>query len=348
MNADAVARYQKDALTGHRPTWKMGANTSAKKGKGSAEADLEGASDPFSMFSELNGRGRWRPGPGGAAGETKVETRKMFNAERKALQVMGLGADATLETVKAKYKALVKQHHPDANGGDRSTEDRLIEIIKAYNYLKTVVREELVPRGGAPASSMHASSHSAVHASRHRADIGRTRPDQPAAPLLLAGVRGPSGGAGHREDRRKGLPRNFKRVEQDRGEELHIGIERTVRIFPPQRLADIGLDFARERKIGAAAGEPLDRAFQHVRARIADPIERWPKPISRSPRASALSTHGLMRSRLPMASSISSTGSGAPPCSGPVSAQYPAVTDANRSACVEATTRVVKVDAFMP
>src|ERR1700742_2856605 len=63
MNADAVARYQKDALTGHRPTWKMGANTAGKKGKRSAEAELEGASDPFSMFSELNGRGRWRPGP---------------------------------------------------------------------------------------------------------------------------------------------------------------------------------------------------------------------------------------------------------------------------------------------
>ena len=140
MTDDAVALYQKEAVTGHRPTWKMGANTSSKKGKGSPEADLEGASDPFSMFSELNGRGRWRPGPGGAAGETKVETRKIFNAERKALQVMGLGSDATLETVKAKYKALVKQHHPDANGGDRSTEDRLIEIIKAYNYLKTVVR----------------------------------------------------------------------------------------------------------------------------------------------------------------------------------------------------------------
>ena len=33
------------------------------------------------------------------------------------------------------------------------------------------------------------------------------------------------------------------------------------------------------------------------------------------------SIHGAMSSRLPMASSISSTGSGAPPCSGPVSAQ---------------------------
>src|SRR5437762_10975269 len=139
MNADAVARYQKDALTGHRPTWKMGAN-GGKKGKAGAEPDIDAASDPFSMFSELNGRGRWRPGPGGAAGEAKPETRKVMNAERKALQVMGLGPDATLETVKAKYKALVKQHHPDANGGDRSTEDRLIEIIKAYNYLKTVVR----------------------------------------------------------------------------------------------------------------------------------------------------------------------------------------------------------------
>lgn len=134
MNAEAVARYQKDALTGHRPTWKMGANG----GKKGSEAEIDGAFDPFSMFSEINGRANWRRGP---EAQPKTETRKVMNAERKALQVMGLGADATLADVKTKYKALVKQHHPDANGGDRSTEDRLIEIIKAYNYLKTVVRE---------------------------------------------------------------------------------------------------------------------------------------------------------------------------------------------------------------
>lgn len=134
MNAEAVARYQKDALTGHRPTWKMGANSGGKKG--AAEADLDGAVDPLSMFSEINGRARWQQGP-----EAQPETRKVMNAERKALQVMGLAPGATLTDVKVKYKALVKQHHPDANGGDRSTEDRLIEIIKAYNYLKTVVRE---------------------------------------------------------------------------------------------------------------------------------------------------------------------------------------------------------------
>jgi hypothetical protein len=137
MAPDAVASYQKDALTGHRPTWKMGAN-GGKKSK-PADLEMDSAMDPFKMFDEMNGRNRWRPG-GDAKAEPKAETRKIFNAEKKALIVMGLGPEATLDDVKAKYKLLVKQHHPDANGGDRSTEDRLIEIIKAYNYLKTVVR----------------------------------------------------------------------------------------------------------------------------------------------------------------------------------------------------------------
>ena len=38
--------------------------------------------------------------------------------------------------IKARYKELVKRHHPDANGGDRSSEEKLREIIQAYNYLR--------------------------------------------------------------------------------------------------------------------------------------------------------------------------------------------------------------------
>jgi len=136
MTDDAIARYQKDALTGHRPTWKMGANSGAK-GKPGAEDAFGETVDPFSMFSELNGRGSWRPAPESKAG---VETRKVMNAERKALHVLGLEGAPTTAEIKVRFKALVKQHHPDANGGDRSTEDRLIEIIKAYNYLKSVAR----------------------------------------------------------------------------------------------------------------------------------------------------------------------------------------------------------------
>ena len=61
----------------------------------------------------------------------------MHNAERKAFDTLGLEIDATAIEIKARFKELVKRHHPDVNGGDRSTEDRLVEIIQAYNYLKS-------------------------------------------------------------------------------------------------------------------------------------------------------------------------------------------------------------------
>ena len=85
------------------------------------------------MFHALGGGARSR-----ANGKPHAETRVVRNAERKALDTLGLEIDATLHDIKARFKALVKRHHPDANGGDRSSEDRLREIIQAYNYLKSV------------------------------------------------------------------------------------------------------------------------------------------------------------------------------------------------------------------
>ena len=43
----------------------MGAN-GGKKGK-AADLEMDGATDPFKMFDEMNGRNRWRPGPGAKA-----------------------------------------------------------------------------------------------------------------------------------------------------------------------------------------------------------------------------------------------------------------------------------------
>ena len=37
--------------------------------------------------------------------------------------------------IKAQYKTLVKRFHPDANGGDRSFEERLRDIIRAHDAL---------------------------------------------------------------------------------------------------------------------------------------------------------------------------------------------------------------------
>lgn len=134
MTDDAVARYQKDALTGHRPTWKMGSGGGAAPRRPDLRSFAEhfGQNDPFDLFAEMG------------AGETRAERprapkeeRLLRNAQRQALETLGLETEASAADIKSRFKALVKQHHPDANGGDRSYEDRLRDIIQAYNYLKT-------------------------------------------------------------------------------------------------------------------------------------------------------------------------------------------------------------------
>ena len=75
------------------------------------------------------------------------ETRVIRNAERKALEVLGLEADATTPEIKARFKELVKRHHPDANGGDRSTEDRLPRHHPGLQLLE-ISRLSLISAGG--------------------------------------------------------------------------------------------------------------------------------------------------------------------------------------------------------
>lgn len=126
MSADDVAVFQRDALTGHRPTWAMGSNRGAKGFREDGD-DPSRVTDPLGMFHARNpaeGRGPRRP--------------KLGVAAVKALDQLGLDDGADMSAVKARYKELVKRLHPDANGGDRSNEGRLQDIIRAYNYLKTV------------------------------------------------------------------------------------------------------------------------------------------------------------------------------------------------------------------
>lgn len=55
---------------------------------------------------------------------------------REPLQTLGLRWPVSLDDVKARYKDLAKQNHPDANGGDRAAEERLKIINLAYAALR--------------------------------------------------------------------------------------------------------------------------------------------------------------------------------------------------------------------
>lgn len=140
MSDDEVVEYQKDALTGHRPTWEVGANSWAhgqhsgghQEGTGKRPGGFHpgfATFDPFGVFGEP------------ASDHEQVDTprrRPVRNIERKCLRALGLDDDASPDQIKTRFKDLVKRHHPDMNGGDRSAEDKLREVIQAYNYLKEV------------------------------------------------------------------------------------------------------------------------------------------------------------------------------------------------------------------
>ncbi|MBP8931905.1 J domain-containing protein [Paracoccus lutimaris] len=63
-------------------------------------------------------------------------TRKLPPTERKALEILEAKDSWTRAEIRKQYKSLVKDLHPDMNGGDRSDEDRLQEVVWAWDQIK--------------------------------------------------------------------------------------------------------------------------------------------------------------------------------------------------------------------
>jgi DnaJ-domain-containing protein 1 len=124
MSAEAIAQFQRDALVGHRPTWTMG----VFRGGGSGY-DRQVWCRPDTMPNMR------RTNFGGYPSERRQP--RYGVAALKALDKLGLDDSVDMVAIKARYKDLVKRLHPDANAGDRSNEDKLREIIRAYSYLKS-------------------------------------------------------------------------------------------------------------------------------------------------------------------------------------------------------------------
>ena len=84
--------------------------------------------DPFGVFARYRHRQSQKP----AAERVKP----LHEQDRRALETLGLIGQSKSDDIKRAYKTLVKIHHPDANGGDKASEERLRTIIAAYAHLK--------------------------------------------------------------------------------------------------------------------------------------------------------------------------------------------------------------------
>jgi DnaJ-domain-containing protein 1 len=129
---EEVVKHQKDDTIGHRPTWFIGVNSWSRSrsarsgGRRNGFAHRFATQDPFGLFPDRDSK--VKPGT--------TEARPLRRAERKCLRQLNLEDTATKADIKARYKELVKRLHPDRNQGDRASEDKLREVIQAYNYLK--------------------------------------------------------------------------------------------------------------------------------------------------------------------------------------------------------------------
>ncbi|KNG95084.1 J domain-containing protein [Pseudaestuariivita atlantica] len=63
-------------------------------------------------------------------------SRRLPPTERRAIEILEARDTWTKAEVRKSYKALIKVLHPDINGGDRSQEEQLQEVVWAWDQIK--------------------------------------------------------------------------------------------------------------------------------------------------------------------------------------------------------------------
>lgn len=124
---DVVATMEHDRVWG-RATQALG--STGREARGWAR---HGVSDPHQILGDKATRRTAEPAsarPGGPI------TRKLPANERRALEILDARDSWTRPDIRKQYKSLVKDLHPDLNGGNRADEERLQEVVWAWDQVK--------------------------------------------------------------------------------------------------------------------------------------------------------------------------------------------------------------------
>lgn len=126
MNDSEIEAEIRSDTVWQRPTWRLG--------------DRHGPSFAARVrdhFGVLSGGAGNRHSRGRRNGEGAHDAaRRALSVREQALAVFEIEPPFTPVRLKARYKALVKLHHPDAHGGDKAAEEKLKIINQAYATLK--------------------------------------------------------------------------------------------------------------------------------------------------------------------------------------------------------------------
>jgi hypothetical protein len=119
MTAGEIEAEIRHDTVWQRPSWRLGVHPYAARIR-----------DRFGFFAGATGadaeHGRSR----------HARQERPLSAREQALAIFDIEPPITPGRLKARYKVLVKEHHPDIHGGDKAAEEKLKIINQAYATLK--------------------------------------------------------------------------------------------------------------------------------------------------------------------------------------------------------------------
>ena len=116
MSESQIETERRRDAVWRRPSWRLGSGPNA-----AVQRAWTNVQDDFGFFEEST---------------AQMPELPPHASEVEALSVLGLSGDVDMRTIKLRYIALVKQFHPDRNGGDSKHEERLKRVNQAYETLK--------------------------------------------------------------------------------------------------------------------------------------------------------------------------------------------------------------------
>ncbi|PRX38219.1 DnaJ domain-containing protein [Meinhardsimonia xiamenensis] len=116
------AQLERDRVWG-RPTKPF----SRKPGEEARAWSRLGIDDPHQVLGDKATRN---------PGKAVTGTRRLPPTERRALEILDAKDTWSRAEIRKAYKALIKVLHPDMNGGDRSHEEQLQQVVWAWEQIK--------------------------------------------------------------------------------------------------------------------------------------------------------------------------------------------------------------------
>lgn len=138
MSADEI-------LDAQSPAYGWGAGATKGRNAFTATAGIDGTprwadfDDPLDAIS-ARAQGIKSRARQGWEREARAREAGLSGADREAMNVLGLSHDADRPALRRRYSELVRRYHPDRNGGDRSHEQRLQNVVDAYQHLRKARR----------------------------------------------------------------------------------------------------------------------------------------------------------------------------------------------------------------